>query len=306
MSAATALTARPHGATLSIPEQLAAPGTCFSFEFFPPKTDRGWQTLWSAIERLEPLRPAFVSVTYGAGGTTRDRTVAITQRIAAETSLLPVGHLTCVGATRDQVRAVIEEYGQAGVHSIMALRGDPEGGPLAPWTPTEGGLTYASELVELIRATGDFTVGVAAFPDKHVASPSLERDAEVLVAKARAGASFAVTQMVFDVEAYLRLRDRVAAAGADLPIVPGLMPVTRPGQVERMAELSGTALPAEVTSRLARFGDDVEAVRAEGIAIASEHASRLIAEGAPGLHFCTMNTSTATTEILHNLGAAQP
>jgi methylenetetrahydrofolate reductase (NADPH) len=288
--------------TRSIPDVLAAEGTSYSFEFFPPKDDAAEQALWQAIRRLERLRPTFVSVTYGAGGSTRDRTVRVTGRIARETTLTPMAHLTCVGTSVAQLRQVVGEYADAGVRNVLALRGDPPGGPGSAWTPHPEGLDHADELVALVRSLGSFTVGVAAFPDQHPESASLDHDADVLVAKADAGAEFAVTQFVFDADSWVRLRDRVVARGRDLPIIPGLMPVTSFAQVRRMAELSGTPLPAAVVSRLEAVADDPVAVRAVGVQIATELSQRLLAEGAPGLHFYTMNRSTATLEVYANLG----
>jgi methylenetetrahydrofolate reductase (NADPH) len=288
--------------TRSIPDVLAAEGTSYSFEFFPPKDDAAEQALWQAIRRLERLRPTFVSVTYGAGGSTRDRTVRVTGRIARETTLTPMAHLTCVGTSVAQLRQVVGEYADAGVRNVLALRGDPPGGPGSAWTPHPEGLDHADELVALVRSLGSFTVGVAAFPDRHPESESLDHDADVLVAKADAGAEFAVTQFVFDADSWVRLRDRVVARGGDLPIIPGLMPVTSFAQVRRMAELSGTPLPAAVVSRLEAVADDPVAVRAVGVQIATELSQRLLAEGAPGLHFYTMNRSTATLEVYANLG----
>ncbi|GMA19444.1 methylenetetrahydrofolate reductase [Arsenicicoccus piscis] len=254
------------------------------------------------MQRLERLSPSFVSVTYGAGGSTRDRTVRITERIARETTLTPMAHLTCVGSSRAELVDVIAQYAAAGIRNVMALRGDPAGGLGTPWTAHPDGLDHADQLVRLVHEQGDFTVGVAAFPDKHPESASLDHDADVLVAKAEAGAAFAVTQMVFDVDNYLRLRDLVAARGCDLPIVPGLMPVTNVRQLTRMADLSGGALPDAVVSRLRAVEDDPVAVREEGVRIATEHAQRLMDEGAPGLHFYTMNRSTATVEVFSALG----
>jgi methylenetetrahydrofolate reductase (NADPH) len=285
----------------AIPEHLVSDRPSVSFEFFPPKDDASEAVLWEAIRRLEKVRPAFVSVTYGAGGSTQDRTVRVTERIARETTLMPLAHLTCVGASRAQLRQVVGQYAAAGIRNILALRGDPPGNPGGEWTPHPEGLNHASDLVELIRGLGDFTVGVAAFPDVHPASPSLDHDIDVLVRKAEAGATFAITQMVFDPETYLRLRDRVQAR-VDLPVTPGLMPVTNLKQIQRMSELMGTPLPSTVVSRLEAVGEDPAAVREVGVQIATEIAARMLAEGAPGLHFITMNRSTATLEVHDNLG----
>jgi methylenetetrahydrofolate reductase (NADPH) len=288
--------------TRSIPRMLEQEGTSYSFEFFPPKDDAGEQTLWEAIRHLERIRPTFVSVTYGAGGSTRERTVRVTDRIARETTLTPMAHLTCVGSSVAELRQVVGEYAGAGIRNVLALRGDPPGGPGTPWTPHAHGLNHADELVALIRSLGSFTVGVAAFPDGHPESSSLDKDADVLVRKADAGAEFAVTQFVFDADSYVRLRDLVVARGRDLPIIPGLMPVTSFAQVRRMAKMSGTPLPASVVSRLEAVADDPEAVREVGVQIATELSQRLLAEGAPGLHFYTMNRSLATLKVYANLG----
>ncbi|WP_226344933.1 methylenetetrahydrofolate reductase [NAD(P)H] [Agilicoccus flavus] len=287
-------------APVSIPELLASGTPSYSFEFFPPKDDASAEQLWTAIRRLEQAEPTFVSVTYGAGGTTQDRTVAITERIASETTLLPLAHLTCVGASVTQLRGVIGQYAAAGVKNVLALRGDPPGDVRATWTPHPEGLTHADELVELVRSLGSFSVGVAAFPDVHPESGDLQDDIDTLVRKADAGAEFAVTQMVFDDESYLRLRDGVAAR-RDLPIIPGLMPVTNLRQIARMTELMGTPLPTGVLARLEAVDGDPAAVRAEGVAIATELAQRMLAQGAPGVHFITMNRSTATLEVFDAL-----
>lgn len=281
----------------SIRERLAQPGPTFSFEFFPPKTDVGEQALWQAIRELEQLRPGFVSVTYGAGGSTRDRTVRVTRRIAEETTLTPVAHLTCVGSSRAELTAILGQYADAGIHSVLALRGDPPGAPGTAFVPHPEGLRYASELVELVRSLGAFEVGVAAFPEGHPEAADLDHDARVLLAKADAGADFAITQFFFHAEDYLRLVDRVRRLGCDLPIVPGIMPVTNVSQIRRFAELSGAAFPADLADRLQAVADDPEAVRAIGVEVATEMAMRLLAEGAPGLHFYTLNRSTATREI---------
>ena len=285
----------------SLKELIEAGEQSFSFEFFPPKDEAGEEQLWAAVRALEPYHPTFVSVTYGAGGSSRGTTVRVTRRIAQETSLLPMAHLTCVGHTRAELEEILDEYAAAGVHHVMALRGDPEGGPRAEWTPTEGGLTYASELVEMVAAREDFRVGVAAFPEKHPTSPSLDHDADVLVAKARAGAEFAVTQMFFRAEDYVGLVERVRARGVDLPILPGIMPILNLAAIRRQGELIGTEVPAEVVERIARHDGDPVSMRAEGIALAAELCRDLLDAGAPGLHFYTLNRSKATLEIFEKL-----
>jgi methylenetetrahydrofolate reductase (NADPH) len=273
----------------------------FSFEFFPPKDDEGARRLWTAIRQLEPLRPTFVSVTYGAGGSSRDRTIEITERIASETTLTPVAHLTCVGHGQDELRSVIGNYAAGGVRNVLALRGDPPGGPGQPWTPTPGGLQYASELVALIRRLGDFGVGVAAFPEGHREASSLQADARVLAAKAEAGADFAITELFFRASDYFALVDRAAAVGAAIPIIPGIMPITSLPQIERFAELSGRAVPPEVVARFDGVSDPAD-VRGIGVEIAIELCERLLSGGAPGLHFYTLNRSKATREIYASLG----
>lgn len=276
-------------------------GRAFSFEFFPPKDEAGEAQLWSAIEALEPYRPTFVSVTYGAGGTTRGTTARITERIARETSLVPMAHLTVVGHTRAELEDILSGYAGAGVHNVLALRGDPPGGPGTPWTATESGLRYADELVSLVRERGDFSVGVAAFPEGHREAESLEQDARVLLRKQQAGAEFAITDMFFRASDYFGLLERAAAAGVTIPILPGIMPIQNLRQVTRMAELSGREVPAEIVERIAAFDGDPERVRAEGIAVAAELCETLLEGGAPGLHFYTLNRSKATLEIFARL-----
>ena len=284
----------------SLGERIASGDRSFSFEFFPPRDEAGEDQLWSAVRALEPYRPTFVSVTYGAGGSSRDTTVRITGRIARETTLLPVAHLTCVGHTREELEAILDEYAAGGVRHVMALRGDPEGGPKATWTPTEGGLEYACDLVELAAAR-QFRIGVAAFPEKHPNSPSRDHDAEVLVAKANAGAEFAVTQMFFTADHYVAMVDRVRARGVDIPILPGIMPILNLAAIRRQGDLIGADVPPAIVDRIRAHEGDSARMRAEGIQIATELCQDLLERGAPGLHFYTLNRSRATLEIFEAL-----
>ncbi|WP_370619192.1 methylenetetrahydrofolate reductase [NAD(P)H] [Mumia sp. Pv 4-285] len=285
-------------------EDIAASAPSFSFEFFPPKNDVGERALWTAIRQLEPLRPTFVSVTYGAGGSTRDRTVRITERIATETTLRPMGHLTCVGQSRDELRTVLGQYAAAGVRNILALRGDPVGGPGSPWSSHPGGLDHGDELVALVAGLGSFCIGAAAYPLGHREAADLDADADVVVAKARAGAEFVVTDFFFLAEDYFGLVERVRARGCDIPVVPGIMPITNLGQITRMAELSGHPVPASVVARLQPWADDPDGLRAEGTLIATELCDALLEGGAPGLHFYTLNRSSATRRIFESLAVA--
>jgi len=284
---------------------IAAGRSTFSFEFFPPKTDEGEQHLWRALRELESLQPSFVSVTYGAGGSTRDRTVRITERIASETTLTPVAHLTCVGASVNELRTVIGQYVDAGVRTVLALRGDPPAGPGSAWVQHPDGLAHADELVALLASLGEFSIGVAAFPDGHPESVDLDQDARVLAAKQDAGARFAITQFFFDASHYFDLVERSARAGCTMPIIPGIMPLTDIRQVRRFAELSGADFPQEFAAQVQAVADDPNAVRAIGMEAASRLCQVLLDEGAPGLHFYTLNRSTATREIYANLGLGE-
>mgnify|MGYP000060537233 FL=1 len=278
--------------------------TKYSFEFFPPKDQAGEERLWAAMEALEPMAPDFISVTYGAGGSTRDRTIRITSQITERTSVPTVAHLTCVGSTRGELIEILQRYKEAGIRSILALRGDPTGGPSAPWVPTAGGFNHADQLVELAMEVGGLEVGVAAFPDGHPASQGdLAKDVEVLIRKESLGASFATTQFFFEAEKYQRLVEALAAKGSNLPIIPGILPVTNVKQLVRMTELNGTEIPTKMLARFAAVEDDADAVRKLGIEIATELCEQLLAIGVPGLHFYTMNTSSATLEIYRKLVA---
>ena len=273
-------------------------GLTYSFEFFPPKDTEGEERLWAAMSQLESIAPDFISVTYGAGGSTRDRTIRITSEITARIHVPTVAHLTCVGSTRTELIEILGKYRSAGIKSILALRGDPTGGPRAPWTPTEGGLSHADELVTLAAEFGGFTIGVAAFPDGHPSSNGdIDKDVQVLLEKEKRGATFATTQFFFDVTKWKTLVDKLAAKGSTLPIIPGILPVTNVKQLNRMAELSGVPIPSHISERFAKVEDNPEDVRKLGVEIATKLCQNLLEAGAPGLHFYTMNTSSATREI---------
>jgi methylenetetrahydrofolate reductase (NADPH) len=277
----------------------------FSFEFFPPKTDEGERNLYAAIGELRKLEPAFVSVTYGAGGTTRDKTLDIVTRIRDEYGLEAMAHFTCVGATIDELRETLDAMVAAGHENVLALRGDPPQGE-DEWTKTEGGLEFSRELVELIRESYDFSVGAACFPETHIHATSAEDDLRYLKTKVDAGAQFLITQLFFDNDRYFAFVDRARAIGIDVPIVPGIWPITNVAQIERVTKLSAASLPERLTSELHARAEDPEAVVEFGVAYATLQCAELLAGGAPGLHFYTLNRSPATRAILSALRLTRP
>ncbi len=283
---------------------LLAEGRTCSFEFFPPKTDEAARSLEKTIAELEGLQPSFVSVTYGAGGSTRERTRDIVVHIERDTGITAMAHLTCVGHTAAELSDLLDEYRDAGITNLLALAGDPP--PDAPDEFDTGDFVHAVELVELIRAHDGFSVGVAAHPEGHPRSAGdLEADRRHLAAKLEA-ADFAITQFFFEAEPYLAMVDGLAALGCTKPVIPGIMPVTNAGQVSRFAQLAGADFPPHLAARFEAVADDPDAVRRLGVELATGLCDRLLAEGVPGLHFYTLNRSTATREIATNLGLDRP
>jgi len=274
-----------------------------SVEFFPPKDDTGEARLWEASSALETIAPDFISVTYGAGGSTRDRTIQITKEITKRTGRDTVAHLTCVGSTKDELLKILSQYRGAGIKSILALRGDPVGGPAANWVTTDGGFDHADQLVELAISQGGFDIGVAAFPDGHPASSgNSEKDIDVLIRKEQLGATFATTQFFFESSKWETLVAKLSARGSNLPIIAGILPITNVKQLNRMAELGGTPIPGNISKLFNEISEDPDAVRKAGVELATKLCAELIALKVPGLHFYTMNTASATLEICTNLG----
>ncbi len=280
-------------------------GPVFSFEFFPPKTPEGEKNLYAAIEQLRPLDPAYVSVTYGAGGSTRGKTLEIVSRIRDDYGLEAMAHFTCVGATVGELRATLDEMAALGFDNVLALRGDPPPGA-EQWTKTEGGLEYSAELVELIRSGYDFAIGAAAFPETHIHATSPEDDLRHLKTKVDAGVDFLITQLFFDNAAYFDFVARARAIGIDAPIIPGILPITNVAQLERITSLCGSTLPEGLRRELDARTDDGEAVSDFGVAYATLQCAELLAGGAPGIHFYTLNRSPATRAILSALKLLRP
>jgi methylenetetrahydrofolate reductase (NADPH) len=276
--------------------ELLAAGRTVSFEFFPPRDDASQLTLGHTIAELEPLRPSFVSVTYGAGGSTRERTRNVVIWVAKETAITPMAHLTCQCHVRAEIDEILADYAAAGIENILALGGDPP----ADAAPRPSDYTYATDLLEHVAESGTFSIGVAAHPEVHPKSPDRETDRRHLAAKLTR-ADFAITQFFFEAEHYVRLVAELAELGVDKPVIPGIMPITNLKQIARMAQLSGAEVPAWVVDAVSRFDDPAD-VRRLGVEIASTLCTELLEKGAPGLHFYTMNRSTATREIATNLG----
>jgi methylenetetrahydrofolate reductase (NADPH) len=290
---------------MRIDQILAGGEPVFSFEFFPPKTEAGEGNLERALAELRTLEPAFVSVTYGAGGSTREKTIEIVKRIREEYGLEAMAHFTCVGATVAELRGTLAEMRDAGIDNVLALRGDPPAGEEV-WSKTDGGLEYSRELVELISADYPFAIGAACFPETHIHAESPQADLEHLAEKVAAGADFLITQLFFDNAAYFDFLARARHAGITVPIIPGIMPITGAGQIARMADRCGASIPAGLRRELETRAEDPEGVLDFGVAYATLQCSELLAAGAPGIHFYTLNRSPATRAILGALKLTRP
>ena len=283
----------------------AADEPVFSFEFFPPKTPAGEENLYAAIAQLQPLSPAYVSVTYGAGGSTRGKTLEIVSRIRDEFALEAMAHFTCVNATVEELRETLDQMQELGFDNVLALRGDPPAGDDV-WTKTDGGLEYSSELVDLISSDYDFAIAAAAFPETHIHATSAEDDLRHLKTKVDLGAGFLITQLFFDNAAYFEFVGRARAIGIDVPIIPGILPITNIAQLQRITSLCGANIPPALKAELDARADDPEAVAEFGVAYAALQCAELLAGGAPGIHFYTLNRSPATRAILSALKLSRP
>ncbi len=290
---------------MRIDEMLAGDEPVFSFEFFPPKTDQGEQNLYAALSELRTLEPSFVSVTYGAGGSTRSKTIEIVKRIKEDYGLEAMAHFTCVGATVPELRSTLDEMRAAGIDNVLALRGDPPAGE-EDWVKTDGGLEYSRELVDLIKADYPFAIGAACFPETHIHASSPRADIDYLAEKVAGGVDFLVTQLFFDNALYFDFVARARAAGVGVPIVPGILPITQIGQLERMTKMCGASIPEGLRRELRAREDQPEAVIDFGVAYATLQCAELLAAGAPGIHFYTLNRSPATRAILGALKLARP
>ena len=277
----------------------------FSFEFFPPKTAEGEQNLRGALEALKELRPDFVSVTYGAGGSTRERTVEITKWLKRDLGLEAMAHLTCVGASVQELESVLDQIARAGIENVLALRGDAPRGE-TEWRPHPQGLRYSTELIALVRSRFPFAVGAACFPECHVESPDLAYDLRYLKLKVEQGASFLITNLFFDNEKYFCFVEEARAVGIEVPIVPGIMPITNFAQIKTITGLCGASIPAELLIQLEARSEDPDAVAELGVSYATLQCAELLARGAPGIHFYTLNRSPATRAILSALTLLRP
>ncbi len=285
---------------MRIVDRFSKPGPVFSFEFFPPKTEAGIEKLYSTIEHLAELNPDFVSVTYGAGGSSRDTSVEVASHIKNKIGIEAMAHLTCVGHERGEIQDVLNRLEDVGVENILALRGDPPKGDDS-FIAVENGFAYASELTEFVNQTGKFCIGGACYPEGHPENPDKEADLSHLVTKVNAGAGFLVTQLFFDNAAYFAFVDRARALGVTVPIVPGIMPVTNVSQVERFTSMCGATIPEDLLLRLNRVREDDQAVMATGIEWATRQCRELLDKGAPGIHFYTLNKSLATRVVYWSL-----
>jgi len=288
---------------MRIGDALASMRPFFSFEFFPPKDEDGSRQLFEAIAALQPLRPAFVSITYGAGGSTRARTVALAKKIQQEIGLTVVAHVTCVGATRAELRALFDDLSRAGIENVLALRGDPPKGGGSFVAPA-GGFAFAAELIAMLRKNYDFCIGAACYPEKHPEAPAVEDDLAHLKEKVDAGADFLVSQLFFDNDSWFSFERRARAAGIDVPMLPGLMPITNFEQIKRFVAMCGATIPPKLRVEMEVRKGDAEAVEALGVAFASMQAVALLQSGVPGIHFYTLNKSPATRAIVSSLLAA--
>ena len=277
----------------------------FSFEFFPPKTDDGERNLRASLEALRPLEPDFVSVTYGAGGSTRDRTLEVTRWLKRDLGIEAMAHLSCVGCTREELVAILDEIGAAGIENVLALRGDPPRGE-TEWKPHPGGLHYSTELAALISSGYPFSIGAACFPEVHPEAPDLAHDLRFLREKIENGASFLITQLFFDNELYFRFVEEARAVGIDAPIVPGIMPITDAKQIKTITGMCGASIPESLLAQLEIRADDPDAVLQLGVSYATLQCAELLARGAPGIHFYTLNRSPATRAILSALKLLRP
>jgi methylenetetrahydrofolate reductase (NADPH) len=277
----------------------------FSFEFFPPKTDEGMEQLKQTLHDLKEDDPAYVSVTYGAAGATRDRTVEITRWIKQDLGVEAMAHLSCVGEPVERLRELLDQMGEAGIENVLALRGDAPRGE-TEWKPHPGGLKYSTELAKLISENYDFAIGAACFPEVHPEAPDMASDIKFLKEKVGAGVGFLITQLFYDNELYFEFVDEARAAGINVPIIPGIMPVTNFSQIKRITDMCGATIPLDFERELAARADDPNALSELGVAYATFQCADLLSRGAPGIHFYTLNRSTATRGILAALRSARP